>query len=138
MSKPEICSKAQFFVFLRIFSFGYLNLLWKKNFLHYGIYVESGSVECNTQFTQSNKSKVKLSKMVGEKSRSVYKKKRKINFSGRRNKKKSMKKPLLLLTKSPPHLRAPPRMKISSPTLTLKKLLVPPKRKLNMPTRSFL
>ena len=75
--------------------------------------------------------------MVGEKVRSVYKKKRKRNFSVKQKQKKSMKKPLLLLTKSPPQLRAPSGMKISSPTWTLKKLLVPPERKLNMPTRSF-
>ena len=90
---------------------------------------------CNTQFTQSNKSKMKLSKMIGEKSRSVYMKKRKRNFSGRRKQKKSRKKPPLLLTKSPPQLRAPPGLKISSPTWTLKELLVPPERKRNMPTR---
>ena len=51
---------------------------------HYGIDLESVSVECNTQFTHSSKSKVSLSKIVGEKSRSVYRKKRKKNFSGRR------------------------------------------------------
>ena len=75
--------------------------------------------------------------MIGEKSRSVYMKKRKRNFSGRRKQKKSRKKPLLLLTKSPPQLRAPRGLKINSPTWTLKELLVPPERKRNMPTRSF-
>ena len=71
--------------------------------------------------------------MVGKKSRSVYRKKRKKSFSGRRKQNKSLKKQLPMLTKSPPQLRALRWMKISSLTRTLKKPLVPPERKWNMP-----
>ena len=69
------------------------------------------------QFTQNNKSGVKVSEMVGEKSRSLYRKKRKRNFSERRKHKEESEE------------TAPVVDEIGSPTWTLKKLLVPPERK---------
>ena len=78
----------------------------------------------------SEQSKEKLYRKWSERKvdLSTGRKEREIFLEGE-NRKKSLKKQLLMLTKSPPQLRALRGIKISSPTRTLKKPLVPPERK---------
>jgi hypothetical protein len=71
--------------------------------------------------------------MVGEKARSVYKKKRKGKpFSGRRKQEGKSEEPASVVDEiacSTAQLQALLKMKISFQTRTLKKLLVPPGKK---------